>query len=187
MSVRLKDCITLDCVKLGLNMTVENACQTLTGRAGALGAIFDEDRPVTLVVLEDLEKYRGAPTTLVALLADLPPGIVAPSDITVEEFATTGAYAAFNLGARGALLFEGEQMLGAVTAQGIDIPLREGLRPFPYTRSAQDAGLAGRIIQPKLVIYCHEFKHRNELAYYNRRKPPDCQVSTPYPHPIHRV
>jgi CBS domain-containing protein len=192
MAITLKDRMTSDLVRLRLDTKVDEARAALAGHPERLGAVFDDqDRPVTLLSPADLEARAGVPEqapagqTLVDLPGGLPPGIVAPSGMTVDAFVDSGVLVSLDLGARGALVIEDGQVVGALTEESIDeyLPRHE---ERALTRGA-DVGLAGGILTGKVVLYCEEYRHRNELAYYNRRKPPLCQVATPHPHPIRKM
>lgn len=192
MAITLKDRMTADFVRLRLDMSVDEARSALAGQSMRLGAVFDdEDRPVTLLSSDDLETPAGAPEQAssgqtLADLPGLPPGIVAPSDMTVDAFAKSGAYVTLDLGARGALVIEEGRVVGALPGESIDKDLL-WIEEKSLTTRGSDVGLAGRILTGKVVLYCDEFHHRNELAYYNRRNPPMCQVATPHPHPIRKI
>jgi len=183
MATILKDLMTTEFGRLRLDMTMAETCTALASEPRLLGAVFDDlDRPVTLLSEADLEAFAGTPDkTLAEAVAELPPGILAPSSMRMETF-LDGTFVALRLGARGVLVMEDNQMVGALTGAAINdfLPLGK------LTRTRGDFVLDGSIITGKLVLYCDEFHHRNELLYFNRRKPPTCQVTTPRVHPIRR-
>jgi hypothetical protein len=187
MAEKLKDQLSKKYVTLDCQMSLREARRALNSASGALGVIFDGDLPVTLVRAEDLAKpVTSDEDQLAILLPGLPPGITASSEMTVEAFLDSNAFSATDLGARGALVMDGTELAGAFTQKSIDDALRKqgalllGVRGF----SPGDSQLAGEINTPKVVIYCDRYHHRNELDYYNRIKPPLCQVPLPEPHPL---
>jgi hypothetical protein len=97
--MKLKDRITREHVKLGLEMKLADARAALAANSERLGVVFDDDRPVTLVALADLEA-TGEPDErmLSEVVSQLPPGILAPGDTPLVEFAVSGAFAAFAMG-----------------------------------------------------------------------------------------
>jgi hypothetical protein len=184
MPITLKDRMTSDLVRLQLDMSVGEARAALAGDPGRLGVVFDHNDPVTLLSATDLEEEAVPEQSLRDVPGGLPPGVMAPSGMPVADFVDSGAFAALSMGARGALVIEGDQVVGALTEGAIDhyLPYREKA----LTTRGADVGLAGSIATGKVILYCDEFRHRNELTYYNRHRPPMCQVETPHVHPIRR-
>jgi hypothetical protein len=168
-------------------MSVEDARRALDSDTALLGVVFDSGTPVTLVNREDLA-VQPAGQELRQILSVLPPGILVNPEIAVDAFLESGAITALDTGARGALVVDGDEFLGAFTEQSIDDALLKHSLLDTARRGfeALDSGLAGSINTPKVVLYCDEFRHRNELSYYNRLKPPMCQVEQPHPHPLRR-
>jgi hypothetical protein len=176
--------ISHDFIELGLNETVAEVQEKL---GAGYGVVRDaDDRPVTIIFSDDLS-YLDGKRPLAEVVGQLPPGIIAAVTETMEAFVQSPAFAAFALGARGAIVYEDEQVAGVLTDETITRYLQDEFEPAGEIKgSPSDAMLAGSITDKPLVIYCDEFNHRNELKYYNRHKPPECQVKEPYPHPIRR-
>ena len=190
MANSLKDQISKNYIRLESQMSVDEAYKKLCGNMGALGAVFDEDRPATLVISEDLRAHANTTdVTIGQILPSLPPGIVAAPDTAIVSFLNSDAFSALRDGARGAMVVDGNDVLGAFTEELIDQALLKHSAFSDAERglSATDSGLGGVILTPKVVLYCDEFHHRNELSYYNRLKPPKCSVQQPYEHPIRRT
>ena len=144
----------------------------------------DNGRFVTLITPDDLASFTDD-QLLAAIVDKLPPGLLMPAAETVEAFVQNPAFAAFAIGARGAVVYEDEQVIGILTDETITAYVQNEFEPVGEIKGfPSDATLPGRITDKQLVIYCDEFKHRNELKYYNRHKPPVCQVKEPHPHPI---
>lgn len=171
-------------IELSLNETVA----VVRGKLGAgYGVVRDADsRPVTIVIPDDLA-YLDGERSLAEVVGQFPPGIIASVTDTMEAFVQSPAFAAFALGARGAIVYEDEQIAAILTAETITRYLQDEFEPAAEVKGiAADTVLAGSITDKPLIIYCDEFNHRNELKYYNRHKPPECQVKEPNPHPIRR-
>lgn len=186
MPITLKQRMTHGYVRLELEMSVGSARAALAQDPGRPGAVFDRDLPVTLLAPADLEAPVGADDrSLFDIVAQLPPGIVASSDMTVDAFVESGAFTALMLGARGVFVMEGAEVVGMLTEEAIDDDLSRLSLPFKI-RGMPDSTLGGMILTGSVVMYCDQFGHRNELAYYNRHEPPACQVDRPHTHPIRR-
>lgn len=181
----IKGQISSDFATLHTKMTVGEARAML---AGGYGVVRDEsDRFITILQPEDLTPFTDE-QQLAELLGRLPPGIVVAAAETMDKFVQSPAFAAFAIGARGAVVYdEDEQPVGILTGETITRYLEHEfetageIKGFP-----SDATLAGTITDKPLVMYCDEFQHRNELKYYNRHKPPECQVKEPHQHPIRK-
>jgi hypothetical protein len=189
MAITLKDRTKPDYVKLGLNMSIADCRRAMSARPGCPGVVFDGEKPVTIIGPEDLEfPEKPGAGNVADVIAQLPPGIIVPSSLALDAFAGTGVFSALTLGAHGAVVIDEEKVVGILPASSVDDAL-----PFitlgDVTRSTTmpDSGLAGAILTGKVVLYCEAFGHRNELAYYNRRHPPQCQVTTPHAHAIRGV
>jgi hypothetical protein len=186
MALTLKDHATGDYLRLDLDQSLAESRASLAANPAQLGVVFDRNRPVTMVTLDDLQADLGEDARpLSQVVAQLPPGILARSDVTLREFAGSGAFAALEMGARGAVVTDGDKVVGALTIGSIDDHLPGlDLAQSNVMRAIPDITLAGSIATSTVVLYCEKFRHRNELVYYNRRHPPACQVTTPYTHPI---
>jgi hypothetical protein len=186
MTMTLKDHATGEFQRLGLDQSLAESRASLARNPGQLGVVFDGNRPVTMVALDDLKADLGEDARpLSQVVAKLPPGILAQSDANLGEFTDSGAFAALDMGARGAMVMDGEHLVGTLTTAFLDDHLAAlEVSGSNVTRAIPDVTLAGSIAISTLVLYCEKFNHRNELVYFNRRNPPACQVTTPYPHPI---
>lgn len=180
----IKERISSNFAELDIFMTVAEARATL---GGGYGAMWDENgRFVSLITPDDLASFADD-QSLAAILDQLPPGLLAPAAETMEAFVQSPSFAAFAIGARGAVVYEDEQVIGILTDETITAYVQNEFEPVGEIKGfPPDATLPGSITDKPLVIYCDEFKHRNELKYYNRHKPPACQVKEPYPHLIRR-
>jgi len=178
----IKERISSDFAELDTKMTVGEAQAKL---AGGYGVVGDENgRFVTIITPDDLASFTDD-QSLAAILGKLPPGLLMPAAETMEAFVQNPAFAAFAIGARGAVVYEDEQVIGILTDETITAYVQNEFEPVGEIKGfPSDATLPGSITDKPLVIYCDEFKHRNELKYYNRHKPPACQVKEPHPHPI---
>lgn len=170
--------------ELGENVTVGEARSKLvTG----YGIVWDDnDHPVTLIIPNDLAGLNEK-LVLAEVAGQLPPVIIVTAIETMEAFVQSPAFTAFSIGARGAIVYENEQVIGILTDEAITRYLRDEFEPAGEIKGfPTDTTLPGNITDKPLIMYCDEFNHRNELAYYNRRKPPKCQVEEPYPHLIRK-
>lgn len=181
----IKGQISSDFAALDTMMTVEEARAKL---AGGYGVVRDENgRFTTILKSGDLTAFTDE-RSLAELLGQLPPGIIVAAAETMDKFVQSPAFAAFAIGARGAVVYdEDEQPVGILTDEAITRYLEDEFETVGEIKGfPSDASLGGTITDKPLVMYCDQFRHRNELKYYNRHKPPDCQVKEPHPHPIRR-
>jgi hypothetical protein len=178
------DRISHDFIELGLNETVAEVQEKV---GAGYGVVRDADnRPVTIIVSADLANLDGE-RPLAEGVGQVPPGIIAAITDTMEAFVQRPAFAAFALGVRGAIVYEDEQVAGVLTDETITRYLQDEFEPVAEIKGfPADTRLGGNITDKPLIMYCDEFNHRNELDYYNRHKPPECQVKEPNPHPIRR-
>ena len=171
-------------IKLSLNETVAEVQARLGEQYGIL--LEADDNPVTLIVSDDLEDLEGE-QSLAEVVGRLAPGMITAVSETMEAFTQMPAFDAFYLGARGAIVYEMEHIAGILTDETIERYLQgefeqsSEIKGLPF-----DTGLPGDITDNPLIMYCEEFNHRNQLKYFNRQKPQECQVKTPRPHPIRR-
>jgi hypothetical protein len=180
----LGDNLNHNFIELSLNETVA----AVQGKCGAAyGVVWDADhRPVTLIASEDLANLE-AERPLAEIVGQLPPGIIVPVTETMEAFAQSPTFAAFDLGARGAIVHKDKQVVGILTVETITRYLQDKFEPTAEVKGISfGVMLAGSITDKRLIMYCDEYNHRNDLDYYNRHKPPECQVKAPHPHPIRR-
>ncbi|HIP71207.1 MAG TPA: CBS domain-containing protein [Anaerolineae bacterium] len=181
--------MTQQYIQLHLSDTLIAARTRLDENPGFVAIIFDDEkRPVTVVTTDDLVKIAAPDDRPLADIAgQLPPGVVTEAALSMEDFANSPEFATFSAGARGVIVFDEGQLAGVLTEATITRYLRDEFEPVGELRGIPaDTRLAGRIVNNPIIMYCVEFNHRNELAYYNRRKPPPCQVKTPHPHPIRK-
>lgn len=175
--------ISQDFTELGAEMKVAEARGKL--QAG-YGVVWDNARPVTLITAEDLVGFDEQ-QLLAEVSGKLPPGIVVSAKRTMDAFVQSPAFAAFAIGARGAMVYEDEQIVGILTHETIRSYLQNEYEPAGEIKGfPSDALLPGSITNKPVIMYCEEFNHRNELDYYNRHKPPQCQIAEPHPHPIRK-
>jgi len=185
----IKGQISSDFATLHTKMAVGEARAML---AGGYGVVRDESgRFITILQSEDLATFTDE-QPLAELLGQLPPGIVVAAAETMDKFVQSPAFAAFAIGARGAVVYdEDEQPVGILTDETITRYLEDEfetvgeIKGFPSDTSLAGT-ITGTITDNPLVMYCDEFQHRNELKYYNRHKPPECQVKEPHQHPIRK-
>ena len=176
-------------ILLHFSNTLAEARNRLNEKQGLEAVIFDDDeRPVTVITAGDLLTIDETDDRELGEFAgQLPPGVILQATASIEEFANSPEFTAFGAGARGVIVLDEGQLVGVLTHATITDYLREEfellgeLKGFP-----SDIRLPGTIEEKPIVIYCDEFNHRNELTYYNRRKPPQCQNKKPYPHPIRK-
>jgi len=183
----IRDRMTTEFVQLSVNQSLTSAQVAMQNKPGLLGIILDgENHPVTIVDLESLDgdKEKLSDQPLAVLLSKLPPGIVAPADMTLEAFVSDSAFIALDEGARGGIVTDQDKVIGLLTLDKIDNYLAQEFENSIRTKG--DSGLAGSIVTGLVVIYCEDFNHRNELRYFSRHKLPDCQVKQPYTHPLRR-
>jgi hypothetical protein len=183
----VRDRMTTEFVQLSLNQSLTSAIAALKDKPGLLGIILDEENnPVTIAALASLdgEKEKLPDQQLAILVSKLPPGIVVPTDMTLEAFVSSGAFTALDEGARGAIVTDQDKVIGILTEGAIDNYLFQEFESAIHTKG--DDGLAGSIVTGLVVIYCEDFDHRNELKFYSRHKLPNCQVAQPYTHPLRR-
>lgn len=178
------DRMSHDFIELSLNETVAEVQEKV---GAGYGVVRDADgRPVTIIVSDDVAHLDGE-RPLAEGVGQLPPGIIAALTDTMEAFVQSPAFAAFALSARGAIVYEDERVAGILTNETITRYLQDEFEPVGEIKGfPADAMLAGSITDKPLIMYCDGFNHRNELKYYNRHKPPECQVTEPHPHPIRR-
>ena len=148
----------------------------------------DKVRPVTLFTREDLDEIDAFDNQpLVEITGQLPPCVVVPNDVFLEDFVESDEYVVFSLGARGAIVYDETKLIGVLPEATIgrflagEFQALGGLKGFP-----SDTILPGNIVNNPIIMHCTEFNHRNELAYFNRHKPPQCQNKKPHPHPIRK-
>ena len=158
--------------------------------AGKLGIVFDEEkRPVTVVSAADLEKIESPEhTSLADLLPKLPPGILLAADSTMENFVKSPGITALDAGARGAMVYDKDKLVGILPRERIDRYIAEEFAPTGQTMglAGSSVNLAGPIFVGPIILYCTDYKHRNELEYFDPDDPPECQVKKPKPHPVRR-
>jgi hypothetical protein len=170
--------------ELGKNVTVAEArAKLVTG----YGIVWDDNGlPITIIKLDDLVSFDEK-QPLADIAGQLPPVIIVTAIETMEAFVQNPTFTAFSIGARGAIVYENEQVIGILTDETITRYLRDEFEPAGEIKGfPTDTTLPGNITDKPLIMYCDEFNHRNELAYYNRRKPPKCQVKEPFPHFIRK-
>lgn len=176
-------------IQLSLSDTIAVAQARLNENPGFVAVIFDdEQRPVTIVTADDLAHIvPPADQPLEDSAGQLPPGIITEAALSLEEFANRPEFAALSAGARGAIVFDEDRFAGVLTKATITAYLRDEFEPVSELRwASSDSRLGGRIGNKRTIMYCDAFNHRNELDYYNRRKPPQCEEQTPRPHFIRR-
>lgn len=176
-------------IQLHLSDTLAAARIRLDEVSGFVAVILDEEeRPVTVVTSDDLANVAAPEDWPLADIAgQLPPGVVADATRSMEDFANSPEFATFSAGARGVIIFDEGQLAGVLPEATITEYLRDEFELVGELRGTpSDTRLAGRIVNNPIIMYCDEFNHRNELAYFNRRKPPKCQVASPHPHPIRK-
>lgn len=166
------------------------AVQTRLGKKPGFVAVIldDEKQSVTVVTTDDLAKIVVPDDRPLAdIVGQLLPGVVAEATLSLEDFVSSPEFAIFSAGARGVIVLDEGRLVGVLSEATIAEYLRDEFELVGELRGiSSDARLAGDIVNNPIIIYCNEFNHRNELAYYNRRKPPQCQVETPHSHPIRK-
>lgn len=176
-------------IQLHLSDTLAAARTRLDENPGSVAVVLDDERrPVTVVTTDDLAKI-AAPDDwpLADIVGQFPPGVVADAAFSLEDFVNSPEFATFSAGARGVIVFDEGRLAGVLSEATITQYLRDEFELVGELRGIPaDARLAGRIVNNPIIMYCNEFNHRNELAYYNRHKPPQCQVETPHAHPIRK-
>ena len=176
-------------IQLRLSDTLAFARAKMAETPGFVAVILDdEEGPVTVVTTDDLVNIVApADQRLADFAGQLPPGVITEADLALDEFANRPEFAAFSAGARGAVVFDEDRLAGVLTKTTITAYLRDEFEQVGELKwTSSDSQLPGRIGNKRIIMYCDALNHRNELDYYNRRKPPQCQVKTPYPHPIRR-
>jgi predicted transcriptional regulator len=181
----VRDRMTTSFIKLDSDEKVVGAYAALQGQAGQVGVVLHEGQPVTVITHTDLEQQLGVPDQRLSdMLAKLPPGIIADPDTTLETFVNSSEFTALDEGARGAIVMDQGQVVGILSEKTIDGYLAQEYESLIRTKG--DTGLDGSIVTPRVIKYCDEFGHRNELKYFSRHKIPDCQVRQPRVHPLIR-
>jgi predicted transcriptional regulator len=182
----VRDRIVTEFIQLDINEKVANAYAALKNRTDLVGVVSDEGRPITLVTHTDLEKQQAnsPEQRLSDLKSKLPPGIVISPDMTLEAFVNSSEFTALDDGAHGAIVTDQDQVVGILSEDAIDDYLAQEYESVIRTKG--DTVLAGSIVTGRVIIYCDEFGHRNEIKNYSRHKVPDCQVTQPYIHPLKR-
>lgn len=175
-------------ITLHLEDAVGTAQSVLAENPNLIAVLYDEDQPVTIVTVEDLERVHApADRRLVDIAGRLPPGVVALATDKMEHFVHRDEFSTFTAGARGAMVLDEDRLVGVLTQATITQYLRDEFIPAGEMKGLpSDTRLPGGIVDKPIIIYCEQFNHRNELKYYNRRKPPECAVKQPAPHPIRR-
>lgn len=180
-----EEAINREFITLRLDESMAEAQARLEGEADGLAIILDEDsRPVTVITAADLETLATAEGDELADVAgQLPPGVVVDAASDLDTFVHSDEFTAIAAGARGAIVVEGDE-LGILTEDAladhlVRTPLVGKLKGMP-----SDTRLPGRIIDKPIIVYCSAFNHRNELAFFDRHNPPDCQTEIPHIHPI---
>lgn len=180
----ITDRVSHEFEELGKNLMVGEARSKFKW---GYGIVWDDNgRPITLIKPDDLARFNEK-QVLAEIAGQLPPVIITTAIETMETFVHSPAFNAFAIGARGAIVYKNEQVIGILTDESIMLYLRDEFEPAGELKGfPTDTTLPGNITDKSLIMYCEEFNHRNELAYYNRRKPPNCQVEEPYPHLIRK-
>lgn len=180
---KVRQRMTQNFVLLDPGSTLAEANAILRVDLETLGVVLDDAaRPVTLVNVDTLSQVDSDPTaTLREAYSQLPPGLVLSAEANIADFVEAPAYAALNQGALGALVFEDNQLVGVLSVNTLDSYIVDEYEPRGESRGSL-VELAGDIITKPLIIYCKDYKHRNELEYFNPDDPPECQVKRPVPH-----
>ena len=176
-------------IVLRLSNAVVVARTKLDENPGSVAIIFDDaHRPVTIVTAADLAGIVVPDDRpLSEIVGQLPPGVVTDVAVAMEDFVDKPEFAAFGAGARGAMVFDRGRFSGVLPQAAITQYLRDEYTPASDAKRLPSYSRpSGHVINKPIIMYCDEFNHRNELNYYDRRKPPQCRVKTPYPHPIRK-
>lgn len=179
-----------DYILLHLSDTLAEARERLVVEEPGFHAVIldDEERPVTVITADDILHIDGPDDRQLADIAgQLPPGVITQATALMEVFANSSEFIALSAGARGAIVFDERLLVGVLTYDAITNYLRDEFELLGELMSLpSDARLPGSIGEHPIIMYCDEYNHRNELIYYNRRKPPECQDKTPQPHPVRK-
>jgi predicted transcriptional regulator len=180
----VRDRMTTDFIQLNINEKATDAYASLKNQSDLVGVILDEGRPITVITHADLEEQQTVSPhkRLSDLKSKLPPGVVVIPDMTLETFVNSSEFTALDEGAHGAIVTNQDQVVGILREDAIDDYLAQEYENVIRTKG--DTVLAGSIVTGRVVKYCDEFGHRNELKNYSRHKVPDCQVTEPYIHPL---
>jgi CBS domain-containing protein len=186
----IHDRVSQEFFQLNLSDNLAAARKGLEENPNFVAVIIDnENKPVSIITRNDLVDVVVADDqSLAAIAGQFPPGLIVEAARPMEEFANSPEFATLSIGARGAIVLDRDQLAGVLTEAAITQYLRY---EFTETGGLRGEGslntrLAGSIVNKPIIMYCEEFNHRNELDYYNRRNPPQCQDETPHPHPIRK-
>ena len=149
-----------------------------------LVVLMDErGRPVGLLTGAEASDAATNPDRQVShLLRYLAPIVVVRPTASLRHLMRSAASTALSLGARGAVVMDEGELLGVITAAAL-----AGYLTDEYQRELRLMGtspLGGDIVTPLLIMHCKRYGHRNELTFYDRHKPPNCQVEQPAVHVI---
>lgn len=180
----IKERVNRNFVALTTKMTV---AEVRTMLVSGYGVVWDENGLfITLLKADHLTPFADE-QALAELLGQLPPGILVSAAEAMEQFVQSPAFVAFALGACGAMVVDENQPVGILTIETITYYLHDEFKPVSEIKGfPSDTSLPGTINDKPLIMYCDEFQHRNELEYYNRHKPPECQAKVPTPHLIRK-
>lgn len=181
-------------IQLGSEISLNDSITAISEKKGMLAIVIDDqERPITVVTIDDLNKLKGnANHPLRTFFARLPFGVLTIADATLEDFVTSPEFTAMDVGgAWGAIVFnassDGLEFVGILTGDVIDDYLANEFQPpdkvLGFT-SLWSSSLAGDFIDEPVIKTCEDYGHRNELSYVPRESP-DC-VESPPRHPIWR-
>jgi hypothetical protein len=171
------------------SQTLASARRALAEAPAGVAVVLDEQgNPLTVVAARDLAAIEAnGETPLAELLGGLPPGLLTIARATLEEFVSSPEFTAFYAGVRGALVFDGNTLLGVLTRETIARFLDREFRPLDKVKALSPwlTRLDGDILTPPIKIHCQDFNHLNELEEMPEESPL-CASEDPHPHPIWR-
>jgi hypothetical protein len=176
-------------IQLNLSDSLALARTSLEENPGFVAVVLnDQAKPVTMITSDDLvDLVVSDDQPLAEIAGQIPPGVIAEAARPMEEFVNSPEFSAFSSGARGVIVFDQDQLAGILTKETITKYLQDESKLISNLRGTpMDTRLAGSIVNNPIIMYCEEFSHRNELDFYNRHNPPECQDRTPHPHPIRK-
>jgi len=148
---------------------------------GTFGVVLGKDgQPIALVTAGDVKKaVDSGASRLDHPSAGLPPAIITGGEMEIQILARSDAVTLFDIGARGAVVMENNEITGVLPADAFTEYIRRGeispVRAKKGYAAVVDTGLGGSHQVPLGRIRCFECGFVNTVSFIDENNLPPCK------------